>query len=569
MKFIFTLLVALPAVLTAPVLTGPVERAEVPVGPTVTITSPPATIIGKVSLTEGTEKFQGIPFAQPPVGELRLKPPQRLNGSSLGTVIAQDNSPACPQMFFTTDTSNLPAGILGVLLNTPLFQTITNAGEDCLYIDVFRPVGTTADAKLPVIFWIFGGGFELGGTAMYDGTSLVDESVAIGKPIIFVAVNYRTGGFGFMPGKEIMEEGSGNLGLLDQRMGLEWVADNIASFGGDPSKVTLWGESAGAISVMDQMVLFSGDHTYKQKPLFRAAIMSSGTLVPADPLDCPKGQNIYDTVVRTSGCDSSADTLACLRGLPYNDFLNAANSVPGILGYNSVSLSYLPRPDGIVLTKSPETLIAEKKFAKVPFIVGDQEDEGTIFALFQSNISTTAQVVNYLTSIFFHSASTEQMTSIVNTYQDQGSENGSPFGTFSFNNWYGQYKRMAAILGDLTFTLTRRLFLNGIGTEVKSWSYLSSYAFGTPFLGTFHASDLITVFYGILPNYATHAIRSYYFSFAYSMDPNADSDYPEWPEWSKKKELMHFENDSGVPMADDFRADSYDMIESLVDVLRL
>ncbi|CRK15376.1 hypothetical protein BN1723_017425, partial [Verticillium longisporum] len=111
-----------------------------------------------------------------------------------------------------------------------------------------KPEGTKADAKLPVLYWIFGGGFQLGWSSMYDGTGLINHGVDLKKPFIFVAVNYRVAGFGFMPGKEILADGSSNLGLLDQRMGLEWVADNIASFGGDPSKVTIWGESAGAIS---------------------------------------------------------------------------------------------------------------------------------------------------------------------------------------------------------------------------------------------------------------------------------------------------------------------------------
>src|SRR3954470_20019209 len=102
---------------------------------------------------------------------------------------------------------------------------------------------------------------------MYDGTSLIASSLSEGKPIIFVAVNYRVGGFGFLAGKEILKDGSANLGLLDQRLGLQWVADNIAAFGGDPSKVTIWGESAGSISVLDQMALYDGDNTYKGKPL--------------------------------------------------------------------------------------------------------------------------------------------------------------------------------------------------------------------------------------------------------------------------------------------------------------
>jgi carboxylesterase type B len=151
-------------------------------------------------------------------------------------------------MFFSTADDNIPTNVLGTLLNTPLFQAVGNTGEDCLTINVQRPAGTKAGAKLPVLFWIFGGGFELGATSMYDGTSLVAESVAQGKPVVFVAVNYRVGGFGFMPGKEILADGSGNLGLLDQRLGLQWVADNIAAFGGDPDKVTIWGARVPELS---------------------------------------------------------------------------------------------------------------------------------------------------------------------------------------------------------------------------------------------------------------------------------------------------------------------------------
>jgi triacylglycerol lipase len=220
MKVFAFLLCALPVVLAAPA-----KRATTP---TVAIASPAATIIGSTS--GSVDKFNGIPFAQPPTGSLRLKPPQAL--TSLGTVTATGIPKACPQLFFSDDTSQFPAGVLGVLLNTPLFQTITNAGEDCLTINVIRPAGTTAASKLPVLFWIFGGGFELGSTLMYDGSSIVSDSITKGKPIVFVAVNYRVGGFGFLGGSEILKDGSANLGLLDQRLGLQWVQDNIASFGG-------------------------------------------------------------------------------------------------------------------------------------------------------------------------------------------------------------------------------------------------------------------------------------------------------------------------------------------------
>jgi carboxylesterase type B len=536
--------------------------------PTVVAPSPQATVAGKTLL--GVETFNGIPYAQPPVGQLRLKPPQPIT-SAIGKVDGTALPRGCPQFFFSVDKFNIPTNVLGTILNTPLFQTVTNAGEDCLTVNVQRPTGTKADAKLPVLFWIFGGGFELGATSMYDGTSLVADSVAQRKPVIFVAVNYRVGGFGFLPGKEVLADGSANLGLLDQRLGLQWVADNIAAFGGDPDKVTIWGESAGSISVMDQMLLYDGDISYKGKPLFRGGIMNSGSIVPAQPVDSNKAQAIYNTVVKEAGCSGSSDTLTCLRTTPYNKLLQACNSVPGILGYSTVNLSYLPRPDGKAITASPEELVTQGKYAKVPFIVGDQEDEGTLFGLFTPNLTTTAEVSEYLSTVFFDEATTAQVNDLVDTYQTI-TEDGSPFRTGLLNNFYPQFKRVSAVLGDVTFTISRRLFLesaSAVNPGVPSWSYLSTYDYGTPILGTFHASDLLQVFYGVLPNNAARSIRGYYYSFVYNLDPNEGNDLAEWPQWSKSKKLMNFGALSNGLLNDDFRKDTAEWLKINVGSLRV
>ncbi|KAJ5808974.1 hypothetical protein N7474_010243 [Penicillium riverlandense] len=530
--------------------------------PTVTISQPQATIVGSSGLNN-VDSFNGIPFAQPPTGSLRLKPPQPIQ-TSLGTVQATGVAKSCPQFFFDDNWSAFPSSVLGDLMNLPLFQNVTDAGEDCLNLNINRPSGTDAGAKLPVLVWIFGGGFELGSTTMYDGGSFVADSMDLNMPVLFVAMNYRCGGFGFMPGKEILKDGSSNLGLLDQRLALEWVADNIEAFGGDPSKVTIWGESAGSISVFDQMALYDGNNTYNGSPLFRAGIMDSGSMVPADPVDGVKGQAVYDAVVEEAGCSNATDTLECLRGLDYSDFLNAANSVPGILSYNSVALSYLPRPDGTVLTDSPENLVTSGKYANVPFIIGDQEDEGTIFALFESNITTTSEVVDYLQDLFFFDATRAELEHLVGLYPNITTD-GSPFRTGSMNDWYPQYKRIAAILGDLTFTLTRRVFLNlaaKVNPDIPSWSYLASYDYGTPILGTCHGSDILQVFYGILPNYASKSIHTYYLSFIYDQNPNSRaSDYMNWPQWSGNHSSMQFFNDHGALLPDTFRQASASFIQ--------
>ena len=229
------------SLLAASALAIPLEQRQT--GPSVTIKN--GTVIGSTSA--GVDSFKGIPFAQPPVGNLRLSPPQSIN-ASFGTITATGTPTSCPQFQFSVDFSSLadlPTSVIGLIEDTPFGQTVSDAGEDCLTLNVQRPSTATSSSKLPVLFWIFGGGFEFGSTQSYDGTSLIQRSVSMEKDVIYVAVNYRVGGFGFLAGSQLAQEGSTNLGLRDQRLALEWVQENIAAFGGDPTKVTIWGESAG------------------------------------------------------------------------------------------------------------------------------------------------------------------------------------------------------------------------------------------------------------------------------------------------------------------------------------
>jgi len=468
--------------------------------------------------------------------------------------------------------------VLGQVLGSGLGVATSNAspqGEDCLTLNVQRPSNVSSCAKLPVAVWIYGGGFEFGSTQNNDASNLISASVAQGKDIVYVAMNYRLNGFGFMPGKEIQNSGNGNIGLLDQRLALQWVADNIAQFGGDPDKVTIFGESAGSISVFDQMALYRGDYKYNGKPLFRAAIMDSGTIVPADPLNCTKGQQTYDAVVSYAGCNGTADTLACLRSLSYAQFQAAVNSVPGIFSYNSVALQYLPRPDGVVLAESPEILAQKGQYAPVPFLVGDQEDEGTFFSLTQTNITTQNDLVNYLSTLFFQDATIAQIETLVDTYPDDLGVSGSPFRTGLQNNIYPQYKRLAAILGDLTFTLTRRVFLtiaSQVYPQVPSYSYLSTYLYGTPVLGTFHSSDVSEVYGSSTSNPVVSSIvQAYYISFFNTMDPNNNTTTPlstsgttYWPQWNSGQQLLDFGATSTTTIPDNFRQDSYNVIMNAI-----
>lgn len=566
---------------------APSAAAKDATGP-VTVTISSGTILGQAGDTVDT--FNGIPFADPPIGDLRFRPPVRLS-RHLGKFDATGVAASCPagpvfSLEHLTPPPDVAPAISGLLhppnitegtaasaiLESSAGEPAVEFSEDCLTINVQRPHGVEAGAGLPVLFWIFGGGFVAGSASKFDGTKLIETGVLHDQPFIFVAVNYRVGAWGFMPGREILEEGSGNAGLLDQRMGLEWVADNIECFGGDPTKVTIWGESAGAISVFDQLVLYDGNAKYKGNDLFRAAIMNSGSITPVDPLDTQKGQDVYDAVKKAAGCDVD-DSLTCLRGLDNDVFTVAANSLPGIISYQSLALSYLPRPDGRALTDSPDVLAKAEKFHHVPMILGNQEDEGTLFSIFQQDMGSTDKIVKYLSRYYLHSATDQQVTDLVNTYSEKIVD-GSPYRTFFNFQAYPGKKRITSILGDLVFDLIRRVSLQifySVSPELPTWAYFSSYNYD-PILGIFgtsHGSDIAVLFNKENTNYPTISGRTYYINFLYNLDPNngTRSDL-FWPEWSQGHQLLHFNAKNNSLKEDTYRNSSYSFMFNHIDSLR-
>ncbi|KAI1260888.1 alpha/beta-hydrolase [Xylariaceae sp. FL1019] len=539
-----------------------------------TVAIPAGTVVG--TAIEDVEYYRGIPYAEAPVGPLRLRAPVR--ASTFDNFEATGTGPSCPQMtnaYYTSlveEVATIPefASALSVL------QAAPNVQEDCLTISVMRPKDTPRDAKLPILFWIYGGGYETGASAPYNGSVLIPQSVDQGTPMILVTVNYRLNGFGFLPGKEVLAEGISNLGLLDQRMALEWVADNIGAFGGDPDKVTIWGQSAGAYSVFNQMALYGGNITYKGKDVFRAGIMNSGTILPTEAIDSPRAQAIFDTVALEAGCGDipSGEKLDCLRGLDFDTFYNATNSVPPPFSYHSPASSYTVRADGVVIPFSPEISARDGLFANVPVIVGDQEDEGTFLSLTQNNLTTTEDLYTFLHEIVYQNMTLAQIQDFVATYPYANGTAGSPFRTGSSNVAYPQFKRMAALLGDMTFTLARRAFLNLASKHgLKAWSYLGTYGHEVPILGTFHTQDLPAIFYR--NDDVARSMQTRYIAFVNSLDPNegrlkAPLGYQtEWPEWDKcgVKMLEFGGNGTGI-LRDDFRGEAYEFIVSHLDALR-
>ncbi|KAN0141650.1 Alpha/Beta hydrolase fold [Lactarius tabidus] len=490
------------------------------------------TFIG--TSNDGVNTFLGIPFAQPPVGDLRFRLPQALAPYPAGTYNATEFGLSCPQQAATLAIpSGLPEETLEVLAFE--FGTPRPDGEDCLTLNVFVPANARRGAMLPIVVWIYGGGFEGGSTAIYNGSIIVNRSIALNEPVIYVSMNYREFNtliaFGFLASQEVKDAGVGNLGLRDQRMALRWVQKYIHSFGGDSSKVTIWGESAGSISVAIQMLVNGGN----TEGLFRAAFMESGSPIAVG--DITHGQKYYDDLVELTGCSGSTDTLACLREAPYESLKAAMNSTPSIYSYQSLDLAWLPRADGLFLVDDPQKLVQQGTIAPIPFVTGDCDDEGTLFSLSQVNSvrRTDAELREYLSEFFFINITDSQMDELLKLYP-QNVTLGSPYDTGTQNAFTPEFKRIASILGDLVFQAPRRFFLDHSSEKQNTWSFCTKRFKSLPILGSVHASDILNI-------YGPGDLTDYLIHFVTNLDPNGGSSV-QWPQYTtSSRQLLTFLDD--------------------------
>lgn len=289
--------------------------------------------------------FKGIPFAAPPVGDLRWKAPQPVK-SWQGVKKCDQFGPSPMQ----------PKPIPFAVYTSEFLIPEAPISEDCLYLNVWTNAKKISEKK-PVLVWIYGGGFISGGTAcpIYDGEAIAK------KDVIFVSVNYRVGVFGFLAHPELSKEsggkGSGNYGLLDQIAALQWVKENIASFGGDPDNVTIAGQSAGSMGVNCLVV------SPLAKGLFKGAIAESGSYfwkngnnkVPTLSIAEASGKAIIEK--------AGLQTLADMRKMNADELLKKA------------SARFSPVVDGTVLQATPEDTYAQNKQNHVPLLVGWNGDE--------------------------------------------------------------------------------------------------------------------------------------------------------------------------------------------------
>lgn len=304
--------------------------------------------------TNGLRVFKGIPYAAPPVGTLRWKPPQAVTPWSAG-LNCTNFGPSCPQ-----PPSGTPMGI---------------TSEDCLYLNVWTPA-TNSAAGLPVMVWIHGGGWTWGSGSMaeYDGAVLAQ------KGVVFVNFNYRLGPFGFLVHPLLSRESprgvSGNYGLLDQIAALQWVQRNISAFGGDPGRVTIFGESAGSMSVARHLIcpLSTG--------LFQRAISESGGpcgegyITPQSDGQMAKAIQMGNNLAAALQCDTAPDVLQALRTKTSAEILAVFDFT---LAPFSPGMKFTPVIDGYVIPDDPAQLYAAGQSADVPVIIGSNGDEGNTF----------------------------------------------------------------------------------------------------------------------------------------------------------------------------------------------
>ena len=468
--------------------------------------------------------YKGIPYAAPPVGDLRWKPPQPAAHWD-GVRDASAFGLPCPQP------------------RHPAAAFIKEWSEDCLTINVWAPAG--AGRSLPVLVAIPGGGFIGGGSSdpRTDGRLLAEQGVVV------VSFNYRLGVFGFFAHPTLSKESpagvSGNYGLMDQILALRWIQDNIAAFGGDPRNVTISGSSAGGSSVLYLMV------APMAKGLFARAIAESAALVYS-PLGALR-ERWYGREPREAVGLRFGDDIAALRALPAADLLERAMTETDFM-FSDRGIDFWPFVDGAVLPNEPRVLFESGNFARVPLIIGTTADEGSLFA-YRLRIKTAEAWRAHLARR--HPGAESQVQA---EYAAAADSDVHAAAARWVNDWYFHGTARAT---------ARAVSAHGVPVFLYSFSRvppLPEYQ-----LGAFHSAEVDYVFgaptpppfarvrYEAADSGLARAIKGAWVQFARKGNPNGPG-LPDWPRYEKKTD-RHLEFGTEVVPASGLHAralDAYD-----------
>ena len=418
---------------------------------------------------QAVDCYLGIPFAKPPVGNLRFRHPEPIERwSNVRNATGPENS--CYQ---------LPDEVFGDFRGATMWNPPNLVSEDCLYLNIWVPRKHPRLRKSAVLVWIFGGGFTSGtpNLGVYDGKILAAEN-----DIIVASIGYRVGVFGFLALGS--PHAPGNAGLYDQLMGLDWIQQNIKYFGGDPTNVTLFGESAGSASV--SLHLLSPLSHSK----FQRAIMQSGTAnMPWATYDMKEAKRRgYELATDYLGCPHSTDMdliASCLRGTPPQELVEQQWVSRGI-----VQFPFVPVIDGSFLVEHPLDIMKRRGFKKCPVLLGSNLNEASFFLVYEltdfvgrdSFSMTWEQFIVSIDRLFY--------------YYPQHPQELNEFGmraiAYQYSSWldkndrHANYMNLDSAVGDSQFTCNVNEF---------AWHYAN----------------------------AGENVYSYYFTQPYSVNP--------WPEW--------------------------------------
>lgn len=484
---------------------------------------------GTTNEDHSVRMFKGIPFAAPPVGDLRWKAPQPATNWS-GVRQADKFGSAC-----------LQTNVFG-----DIYFRDAQPSEDCLTLDIWIPA-KSASTKIPVIVWFYGGGFVAGSASepRYDGENLAKKGVIIVNP------NYRLGVFGFFSHPELSNESgrnaSGNYGLLDQVAALQWVVKNIAAFGGDPRNITIAGESAGSLSVSALMA------SPLSRNLFQKAIGESGAFFPSGPSAGMRLHPVVDT--QQSGVKFAesvgAKSLAEMRAKPGDELLQAAAKLGRGFGFG-------PNIDGYFLPTDVLSVYAKGVQSHVPLLAGWNADEGKMFVLMAPQKPTAKSFAEQAQGRFGDQAA--EFLKLYPAATDQEAVlsaealSGDDFIAFSTWKWIDmQRKTGTSPVYEYRFEQV---------PAVKPGAMIGPVPAAEA--GSRHACEIEYVFQTLKSQEGvswtdedfrvSEAMASYWVNFAKTGNPNS-SGLPDWPKYDSKDgyQLIHLSGKSIHAAADTVR----------------
>ncbi|PVI04415.1 alpha/beta-hydrolase [Periconia macrospinosa] len=448
----------------------------------------------KTTFQEPVEAWLGVGYSVQPVNETRFAPPDWPK-SFTGTKDASKYGKACIQDSWFDPSSHT---------------------EECLTFNLYRPGGISADAKLPVFVFFHGGAFVMGGGRSFDGAAFVSKS---NQPLIVVTMQYRIGAMGSLPSKLFADEGLLNLGLRDQKMLLEFMQKYVSHFGGDPDRITLGGQSAGAHSV--GLHLF---HNYGQdtgKKLFSQAILASGapTARSFPPATQPVYVQYYQQFMGLLNCPTSgtnAEAMNCLRAAPLRSIQQASGKIYRDSTYN-ITWPWQPVSDGPLLEKLGSVSGVNETFFKIPTLITSTTDEGKLFA--PKNLSSNAHFLDFIHN-FQPGLNETDLADLEKLYPNPADGKG-PYANSPIST---QYERISAAYGDYSYICpvqeTAYRLAKANATVYKARFNAPNNAGAN--MGVPHASD--APYFNGLSNVQFPPISdlysSYYASFIVSGDPN-------------------------------------------------